>query len=86
MTAKRMRGVSGSAIISVGTERRHSNPGIETLLDNIDEVVVTAELQLNKRTTPALDSAEAVLGKMYRLRRHGLVTSQTGDRSEVVNS
>ena len=28
---------------------RHSDPGIETLLDNIDEVVVTAELQLNIR-------------------------------------
>ena len=28
---------------------RHSNPGIETLLDNIDEVIVTAELQLNIR-------------------------------------
>src|SRR6202011_1202719 len=30
-------------------EPRISNPGIETLLDNIDEVVVTAELQLNIR-------------------------------------
>src|SRR3984893_7501162 len=30
-------------------QSRHSNPGIETLLDNIDEAVVTAELQLNIR-------------------------------------